>query len=88
MEDTHALAHSVINGGDVMKIPERTGMWVEMSRSSDRDDEITVEVPNGIWAGWMLSVRLNDQDIAEFLRSIGWQVVLPTSVRPPIAARK
>jgi hypothetical protein len=64
-------------GGAAMKIPERTGMWVEMAKSADRDDEITVQVPNGIWAGWMLSVRLKEEDVAAFLRSIGWKVEVP-----------
>jgi hypothetical protein len=65
-----------------MKIPERTGMWVEMEKSADSPDEITVQVPNGIWAGWMLSVHVNQEDLATFLRSIGWQVELPHAVRP------
>ncbi|HEX6509897.1 MAG TPA: hypothetical protein VF221_19905 [Chloroflexota bacterium] len=62
-----------------MKIPERTGKWIEMDRSTDRDDEITIQVPNGIWAGWMMPVYLSEEDIAAFLRSVGWQVVLPKS---------
>lgn len=62
-----------------MKVRERSGMWVELARAHDREDEITVQVPNGIWAGWMLDVYLRDEDLAAFLRSIGWSVETPTS---------
>ena len=71
-----------------MKIPERSGMWVEMARSVDREGEITVRVPNGIWAGWMLDVHLDEQDVAEFLRSIGWAVEMPTAARRQAAVTK
>ncbi|GAC1325871.1 MAG: hypothetical protein NVSMB22_16180 [Chloroflexota bacterium] len=64
-----------------MKIPESTGKWIEMAKSVESDDEITMQVPNGIWAGWMMPVRLKDEDVAVFLRSIGWHVDLPRSVR-------
>jgi hypothetical protein len=63
----------------MMKIPERTGKWVEMEKSTDRDDEITIRVPNGIWAGWLSPVLVKEEDLAAFLRSIGWQVSAPTS---------
>lgn len=63
--------------GDDMKVPERTGKWIEMSRSADGANEITLQVPNGIWAGWMTPIRLKDDDVAAFLRSIGWHVELP-----------
>lgn len=71
-----------------MKIPERTGMWVEMARSADRDDEITVQVPNGIWAGWMLDVHVKEEDLAAFLRSVGWHVDVPRSVGPAVGVTK
>lgn len=62
-----------------MRIPEQTGKWVELDKPAGNDDVITMQVPNGIWAGWMMSVSLKEEDIATFLRSIGWQVVLPAS---------
>jgi len=68
-----------------MKVPERSGMWVEMSRSEDRENEITLRVPNGIWVGWMLDVHLQEDDLADFLRSINWQVELPHRVTLPLA---
>jgi hypothetical protein len=63
--------------GNAMKIPEQTGKWVEMARSVDSTEEITLQVPNGIWAGWMTPIRLKEDDVAVFLRSIGWHVDLP-----------
>ena len=68
-----------------MKIPERTGLWVEMERSADCAEEITVQVPNGIWAGWMMSVNVKQDDLATFLRSIGWQVEAPRSALAAVA---
>ncbi len=62
-----------------MKIPERTGMWVEMARSSENSGEIIMHVSNGIWAGWTTPVHLQDDDVAAFLRSIGWHVDVPQS---------
>ncbi len=62
-----------------MKIPEKTGMWVDMSRSTDNDAEIMMQVPDGIWAGWMKSIQLKDDDLATFLRTIGWHVDIPKS---------
>jgi hypothetical protein len=69
-----------------MKIPERTGKWIEMSKSADRDGEITVEVPTSVWAGWMMQVYLREEDVAAFLRSIGWHVEVPESSRQPVGA--
>lgn len=69
----------VVKRGDAMKVPERTGMWIEMARSEESNDEITLQVPSGIWAGWMKPIHLRDDDVAAFLRSIGWHVDLPKS---------
>jgi hypothetical protein len=64
-----------------MKISERTGKWVEIDKSTDADDELSIQVPNGIWAGWLTPIFLKEEDLASFLRSLGWQVVLPASVK-------
>lgn len=68
-------------GGVDMKVAERTGMWIELEKTADRDDEITVRVPNSIWVGWMMPIYLKDDDLAAFLRSIGWRVDLPHTTR-------
>jgi hypothetical protein len=60
-----------------MKIPERTGKWIEMEASTETKDEIILRVPNGVWAGWTTPVYLNGEDLASFLRSVGWQVTIP-----------
>lgn len=64
-----------------MKIPERTGKWIEIDKSTDDDSEITIQVPNGIWAGWLTPIFVKEEDLASFLRSVGWRVDLPASVR-------
>jgi hypothetical protein len=64
-----------------MKIPERTGKWIEIDKSPNVDDEITIQVPNGIWAGWLSSVCVQEADLATFLRSVGWRVELPAPVK-------
>ena len=64
-----------------MKIPERSGKWIEMDKSTDKDGEITISVPNSIWAGWQTPIFVQEEDLATFLRSLGWQVALPGSVR-------
>jgi formylmethanofuran dehydrogenase subunit D len=74
------FAHSAGRGDD-MKISERTGKWVEINKSTDADDELTIQVPNGIWAGWLAPVSVKEEDLASFLRAIGWRVELPTSVK-------
>ncbi len=71
-----------------MKISERSGMWVEMERSADSDDEITVRVPNGIWVGWALNIHVKEDDIATFLQSIGWHVDVPRSAGRATGAMK
>lgn len=63
-----------------MKIPERTGKWIEMERSTDVDGEITLQVPNGVWAGWLSPVFVKEEDLAACLRSLGWRVRLPQTV--------
>jgi len=63
-----------------MKIEERSGKWVEIYRAKDADDEITLQVPNTIWAGWLEPVHIRQEDLATFLRSIGWEVSLPQKV--------
>jgi hypothetical protein len=64
-----------------MKIPERTGKWVEMAKSADSGDEITVQVPSGIWVGLLSPLFFKQDDLATFLRSVGWHVVLPESAK-------
>ena len=64
-----------------MKIAERTGKWVEMDRSKEVSGEISIQVPNGIWAGWLSPVFVKEEDLATFLRSVGWRVELPASPR-------
>jgi hypothetical protein len=78
MEVVVRCAQSDGRGGG-MKIPEQAGKWVEMARSADSANEITLQVPNGMWAGWTTPIRLKEDDIAAFLRSIGWHVDLPRS---------
>lgn len=63
-----------------MKIPERTGKWVEIDRCADRDDEILIKVPNTIWAAWLMDVCVKEEDLAKSLRAMGWQVTVPRSV--------
>jgi len=63
-----------------MKIEERNGKWVEISRAKDAEDEITLQVPNTIWAGWLEPVHIRGEDLAVFLRTIGWDVTLPQKV--------
>lgn len=65
--------------GVAMKIAERTGKWVEMDRSKEASGEISIQVPNGIWAGWLSPVFVKEEDLASFLRSVGWRVELPAS---------
>jgi hypothetical protein len=64
-------------GGKEMKIEERNGKWVEIYRAKDAADEITLQVPNTIWAGWLEPVHIKEEDLATFLRSLGWEVTLP-----------
>ena len=64
-----------------MKIPERTGKWVEVDKSTEADDELTFQVPNSIWAGWLTPLFIKEEDLASFLRSLGWKVVVPASVK-------
>jgi hypothetical protein len=66
-----------------VKIPERTGKWIEIDKSTDADDEITIQLAHGIWAGWLTPVFVKEEDLASCLRSLGWQVVLPASVKRP-----
>lgn len=66
-----------------MKIPERTGKWVEVERTADRDGEVTIKVPNTIWTAWMMDVYLKDDDLATCLRSLGWQVTPPRTGAHP-----
>jgi hypothetical protein len=63
-----------------MKMEERNGKWIEIYRAKDAANEITLQVPNTIWAGWLEPVHVRDEDLAEFLRSIGWEVKLPQAV--------
>jgi hypothetical protein len=63
-----------------MKIPERTGKWIEMEGSKSKNGEIIISVPNSIWAGWQTPIFVQEEDVAAFLRSLGWQVALPNSV--------
>ena len=60
-----------------MKIQERTGKWIEVEKSRDRKGEVVISVPNSIWAGWQAPVFLKEDELAEALRSLGWQVSLP-----------
>jgi len=64
-----------------MKIPERTGKWVEIDTATDADDEIAIQVPNTIWAGWLVPVFLKQEDLASALRSLGWAVSVPAAVQ-------
>lgn len=73
------VAHSV-DGGAAMKIAERTGQWIEMEKVIDSDDEIAIRTPNGIWAGWNTPFFLKEEDVATFLRSLGWEITLPQPV--------
>lgn len=66
-----------------MKVPESTGKWVEVIRSTDREDELVFQVPNGIWAGWMQDVCVKEDDLAACLRSLGWQVTTPATAGRP-----
>jgi len=66
-----------------MKIAERTGKWVEIDKSTDADGELSLQVPNGIWAGWLSPIFIKEEDLASFLRSVGWRVELPASSRRP-----
>jgi hypothetical protein len=61
-----------------MKLQERTGQWVEIERTRDRTGEITIHVPTSIWAGWTNPYYLKEDELASFLRSIGWEIVLPS----------
>jgi len=65
-----------------VKIPEQSGKWVEIEKAPDRDGEIMMHVPNTIWAAWQVPLYFKEEDLASFLRSIGWEVSLPShSVR-------
>lgn len=64
-------------GSRDMKIEERLGQWVEIDRAKDATDEITIKFPNSVWAGWSAPVNVKDEELAGFLRSIGWKVTLP-----------
>jgi hypothetical protein len=64
-------------GGNDMKLEERNGKWVEIYRAKDVEGEITLQVPNTIWAGWLEPVHIKDVYLAGFLSSIGWEVKLP-----------
>ena len=64
-----------------MKLSERTGKWIEINKSTDADDELTIQVPNGIWAGWLSPVTVREEELASFLRSVGWRVELPASAK-------
>ena len=66
--------------GDDVKIPERTGKWIEMEQSTDMKGEITLQVPNGVWAGWLSPIFVKEEDLATCLRSLGWRVRLPQTV--------
>lgn len=63
-----------------MKISERAGRWIEIDKATDADDEIRFQVPNGMWAGWLAPIFLKEEDLASFLRSLGWQVVTPKAL--------
>ena len=65
--------------GDAMKLSERTGKWVEIDKSTDADDELIIQVPDSIWAGWLSPVTVREDELASFLRSLGWRVELPAS---------
>jgi hypothetical protein len=52
-----------------------------MDRSKDMNDEISIQVPNGMWAGWLSPVFVKEEDLASFLRSLGWRVELPASAK-------
>jgi hypothetical protein len=71
----------VLGRGVDMKISERAGRWIEIDKATDADDEIRFRVPNGMWAGWLAPIFLKEEDLASFLRSVGWQVEVPTSLK-------
>ncbi len=62
-----------------MRIEERVGQWVEIDRAKEVADEITIKFPNSIWAGWSAPVNVKDDELAVFLRSIGWKVTTPNT---------
>jgi hypothetical protein len=76
----HPWAHTVGSrtGGAEVKVAERSGKWVEMDTSPEREGEIAIRVPNTIWAGWLEPVFLKESDLAGFLRSVGWDAVPPS----------
>ena len=70
-----------------MKIPERTGQWVEVTRAPDSADEIVITTPNGMWAAWMTPFYVKEQELAAALRSFGWEIDLPATLKRESAAQ-
>lgn len=62
-----------------MRLSERAGKWIEVQKAPDSADELVIRVPGSVWTAWMMDVIIKEEDLAKFLRSLGWKVEIPVA---------